>query len=1140
MGSKKKTATGKNHNGTGHSPSRKVPPAPPSHPSSGGTHTRLDSELSSTSTQQRRPSKPFSPPAPFTTCTRIKPDRYTAILPETGECFLFNTGAFSILDQVRRKRLFARLTLLKTLKHQNLLSYAHFYESIVTDDGKPSEYIAASFPMDPSLPTLSHLIETRHNSGETISESIIWRIVAQVLLVLEYLHGNSDDEGQRLAHGYVMEDSVRYRPDTGSRIEILLEPPVLVPVSVENMSHTFEGSAATSTLAKSCSEGVEESSVEMTDSMETDTEDSREKSAHPSGLSTKAVGVGPLDDLRALGLLVFKMAVPPGMTGIPLTYSEALRGLYTSLQGHSEGPCPSATILLQLPEVRAAVQEQPTQDLQAEAKSVPSSKDDVRSDPHDIDMNGNTPLHRLVLDGGHADLEAQKRYAGRLNNQGKTALMLAVERDDLDLVRDLAPLESNRFMLGGQTALYLALQHGHDDCAAILMNYEGVDNRSPHVDEHGVTDLMRAADNADLVGTWCWLPRQRKYADRNGQTALHRGARRGDYHVCHILVEAEHGMCDKKGRTALMHYAKSSLLRAEAPNLELIKLLYEKEGNMTDSSGDTALLLAIKAENFHIAEALVPFEGPKPAEGTKLDSRLKEKPKGYTELMLATEENDAYRVFCLMQTQAGQFDASGKSALCYAALHGYADLCRLLARKEAGLQAFIHTNPDSLYESNRTALMIAAMCGNADCVRVLVQEEARITDSEQRTALMYAAMEGQKECAEILMEYEAGMNTGRNNATAYAIVHSHVDIAMTLSLVEKPPQTRYTLSRPDNTLLMEAARAGDVFGVFSLREQMGRQNKDGMTALMFACESGSSQCAIFLRDEANLHSSDGLTARALAEKHGLIEAYRYLPPVIVRDIDGNTQLHRAVISHDVERVRMFAHLHGELNNAGLTALMLTAVYGCPEATRVLVQYEAGIKTASYRVTNLVWSGVTALMIAAARGHDAVVEHLAPFEAKVSETNEGKTALIAAAALGHEKVVRILAPYESRIQKHDGWTSLMYVSAYNFVNCVEPLLGEATLTTDDGWTALMTAAKNGFVEIVRMLLPHEKRLRKRGKYPALYYAAVNGHVDCVELLLDVEYDLCKNLITNETNIRTGVSSEAQQQILAAFRRKDLGE
>lgn len=989
---------------------------------------------------------PFEPPHPYTivpdsTETRGLQGRHLCTHPGSKEPLSFVSFCIEGLEEGPKEDLKQRYNTLRAFRHENLKTYKHFYDGFLTSSGAVSNYIAASYEQAESEGhTLKEVCNMYQSKGQVICESILWDIAAQLFSLLAIMHSPLD-----------LEVKAGTRHSSGAEKDHKSPP---IP----------HGNLSTSTITCNYSS---RSDYELTVGLPLlsgyrwDSESSGEEPA-PLVLLTAD------DDVRDVGVILHELATFSEAGNIPVIYSSSFHSLLRSLTAGPTKPPPSASEVLLLREIQGIIYRRtaPSEQKLHELLSKTSLKVDTCTEP-DVeqttsldatvgpDEDGNTPLHLAVMEANLDNLGKLKGYAGRRNKKGETALMIAVEMDAVDAVRELAPLERNCFLLDGTTALSLALELEHLECAAILMKYEGIDNRSPNIDSNGVTDLMRAAENGDLVGVWSWLPRQCKYADNQGQTAFMRAAATGNIKLCKLLMQAEAGMRDLDGRTALMHYAISggsvSLDEYEAYHLsypntidipsdmsmfcsrssarsvqplidntlhsttalstsalsastdlrrlkrsryhqktpvdsDLLRLLCSLEGKMTDKNGRNALYLAIAVNNMETALALVPYEGPEPVylkessctssqSGNSQDDTATTEvsnfhlcspdnyPSGFTDLMNAVLENDVYRAFCFMQTQSKRFDSSGFSALMYACQNNRPMLCRLLAIEEAKLQAYVHANPNNFYSCNKTALMVAAEAGYIECVRILAPHEARLTDAEDKTALMYAASNGHKDVIIELLEREGGMYAGRFNATSYAIMNGHYEIANILLAAEKDSDANYILaaeqlqSNIDSgpmTPLMLAAKAGNISSVYSLRHKYLKVvDSRGMTALLYACEFGCKYCIHLLKDEARIYrKSDGLTARALAEEHHLVDCYDDLPAITVKDDRGNTQLHRAVLENNSTNIRRYCHLARELNSAGLTALMLAAANNNIEAASLLVDREGGMIAKKYKVTNL--------------------------------------------------------------------------------------------------------------------------------------------------------------------------------------------
>ncbi|XP_063923678.1 uncharacterized protein LOC135137853 [Zophobas morio] len=154
------------------------------------------------------------------------------------------------------------------------------------------------------------------------------------------------------------------------------------------------------------------------------------------------------------------------------------------------------------------------------------------------------------------------------------------------------------------------------------------------------------------------------------------------------------------------------------------------------------------------------------------------------------------------------------------------------------------------------------------------------------------------------------------------------------------------------------------------------------------------------------------------------------------------------------------------------------------------------------------SGYTALVVASASGHQAVVDNLLQLGAEISCLDKrGRTPLYTAAFNGHEKVVECLLKSGADINRCNnlGWTPL-YVASWNgfqkTVECLVKCGAEIDRGSHRGWTPLYAASFNGHENTVECLLKSGAEINRAnncGSTP-LHAASSNGHEKTVECLV----------------------------------------
>lgn len=300
-----------------------------------------------------------------------------------------------------------------------------------------------------------------------------------------------------------------------------------------------------------------------------------------------------------------------------------------------------------------------------------------------LEYKGTTPLIDAVLEGDNGRIPDLMCYAGLLNSDGITALMIAAMRNNCDAIRLLVEAEAGIKSTQGFLAIRFALMKGYFEAAEILTPYEG--RRHVEISRKGNrhTELMRAVEEDDIVDIWSLARIQGGLQDEDGRTALMRAAQTGNYEACRILYELESGIKTPSGETSLMMAASANYLKSAT-------ILSLRESTMRDEEGVTALMRAAQNNNIAIVKLL-------------------------------------------MYKEAGLQDSNGRTALMYAAKHKYVEVVRLLANLEAGLQMLSRTE-----KSGKTALIIAVRRGSLACARVLASYERGIKDTAGRLPINYA------------------------------------------------------------------------------------------------------------------------------------------------------------------------------------------------------------------------------------------------------------------------------------------------------------------------------------------------------------------------------------------------------------------
>ncbi|ESU34694.1 Serine/threonine protein kinase [Giardia duodenalis] len=251
-----------------------------------------------------------------------------------------------------------------------------------------------------------------------------------------------------------------------------------------------------------------------------------------------------------------------------------------------------------------------------------------------------------------------------LEEDDSTDLMKAVDRNDVEAVKTLIPLQGGMQMKGcahvdrwkicGGTALMRAAIHGHAELVELLLEKEGGIR-----DNSEWTALIWAARTGHIDCLELLLEREGGMRDNNGGTALMATVGNGYSNCARRLLRKEICMQDNNGTTALMAAAGRGYA-------DCVKLLMNKESCMQDGNGWTALMWAAQNRHVDCVRLLVDKE-----------AGMREK-KGWTALMFAAQAGSVDCVKLLVR-EKNLRDNTGGDALDMAEIWGHREIIALLS-----------------------------------------------------------------------------------------------------------------------------------------------------------------------------------------------------------------------------------------------------------------------------------------------------------------------------------------------------------------------------------------------------------------------------------------------------------------------------
>lgn len=232
-------------------------------------------------------------------------------------------------------------------------------------------------------------------------------------------------------------------------------------------------------------------------------------------------------------------------------------------------------------------------DIDATRKHI-SEKDKINND-------GDTALI-LAARAGYRDIID---LLDPTDGDGITALMRAADRNDVETVRALIPLQRKMRMtrsitadkaMSSMTALMRAAAYGNTEVVELLVDHEGGMQAS-----RGQTALMGAANNDRFSCVKILLEKEGGMQENNGFTAMMFAAHGNKFECVKILLEKEAGIQNKDGWTALMWAADNR-------SSKCVQILLDKETGMSDKNGWTALMLAAHRNDIDSVKLLVDKE----------------------------------------------------------------------------------------------------------------------------------------------------------------------------------------------------------------------------------------------------------------------------------------------------------------------------------------------------------------------------------------------------------------------------------------------------------------------------------------------------------------------------------------------------
>ncbi|XP_065335612.1 serine/threonine-protein phosphatase 6 regulatory ankyrin repeat subunit B-like [Cloeon dipterum] len=427
-----------------------------------------------------------------------------------------------------------------------------------------------------------------------------------------------------------------------------------------------------------------------------------------------------------------------------------------------------------------------------------------------VDEKGMTALH-IAAENGHlqfvkkflacATEEVQNQDLGegfvgsklkerlnRCDNEGRTALHLAAESGNVDLVELL--LENNADLTHadkvGRTALHFAAESGNVDLVEWLLKNNAdltqMDMKGKNAIHYAIKNekMLRFLNkkNGDL------LKQRTKYGDTTLHLALNLGFNDAQFFTQHLALERYRG-------------------ETEEITLWIIKQVDDTVLNAKNDSGETPLLLACQRRFWRVAELLL---------SRNVEVNVSNR-SGKTAMHYAAEYVNLYLLKLLHEkgVDLTLTDNKGKNALHHAAAEGNLSLVKhllekgvdLTLRDNQGMNAlhhalenfevvlFLHEKNNELLgqrlQNGDTALHFALKTWDidTDTIHWLVEQceiDLNVTNSEGETPLMLACMNRRWDVSKILLDKRVDIHVkDKNGRTAlHYAVNSYHDLVQEL------------------------------------------------------------------------------------------------------------------------------------------------------------------------------------------------------------------------------------------------------------------------------------------------------------------------------------------------------------------------
>ncbi|XP_073186112.1 uncharacterized protein [Lepidochelys kempii] len=620
----------------------------------------------------------------------------------------------------------------------------------------------------------------------------------------------------------------------------------------------------------------------------------------------------------------------------------------------------------------------------------------------------------------------------------------------------------------------------------------GMDKGDPAISqtdqESGLTPFMIAVreNRLSIVERLLELGVNLSDQTKNGRNALHVAAAHSKEEIIRLLLagKADPNVPGGPKEQLPLHYAALRPTGAVGVMQMLLKASHKDARLSQDQDGRSPLFLAVEAGKLGVCKELL---------STHAEAQLsaREKRYGDTVLHASCRKRDVEVAKILVEYGAGvdcQND-EGQTPLHVAAWEG----------DEALLKFFHHckANPNVADKMDRSPLHIAAERGHTNVVELLTEKfhSNVLARTKDGSTLMHVASEhGHPDTALAFLKKGVLLHMpDKNGAVCLHAAAKRGHAAVVKALLQRGAEVD-ARTKENYTALHIAAQHCKPLVVqtllgFGARVQLKGGKAQETPLHIAACiHEGEKVAEMLLKSGAdvNVEQENGETAMHIAARH------------------GNLRMIKALIEEGGELTSQ--------SKAGECPLHIAVQHSHLPVVEEILNYLATEKShaeASACVNQENKNDWSPLLVAAERGHTAIVKILLQHHARVDVFDEhGKAALHLAAENGHDQIADVLLWHKAFVNAKTklGLTPL-HLSAQNGYNHLVKLLVETHLASIDAMTLtkrtpLHLAALTGQLDVCTSLLSMSADVNAtdmQGQTP-LHLAAENDHSEVVQFFL----------------------------------------